>query len=121
MSFYWYDLETFGQDPRRTRIAQFAGSARRRRPQSHWRAACSPHCKLAFDLLPSPWKPPSSRASPPQHAVAVRAFPKPNRSVTVLEEFTVPQTCVVGYNSLRFDDEFIRYTLYRNFLDPYER
>jgi len=23
-SFLWYDLETFGRDPRRTRIAQFA-------------------------------------------------------------------------------------------------
>ncbi|MFY8123921.1 MAG: exonuclease domain-containing protein, partial [Silanimonas sp.] len=24
MSFLWYDLETFGRDPRRSRIAQFA-------------------------------------------------------------------------------------------------
>ena len=32
-----------------------------------------------------------------------------------------PGTCVVGYNNLRFDDEFIRYSFYRNFLDPYSR
>jgi exodeoxyribonuclease-1 len=32
-----------------------------------------------------------------------------------------PGTCAVGYNSLRFDDEFIRHTLFRNFHDPYER
>jgi exodeoxyribonuclease-1 len=27
----------------------------------------------------------------------------------------------VGYNSIRFDDEFIRYGLYRNFHEAYER
>ena len=32
-----------------------------------------------------------------------------------------PETCTVGYNSLRFDDEFVRYGLFRNFHDPYER
>src|SRR5690625_6851793 len=32
-----------------------------------------------------------------------------------------PGTCGVGYNSIRFDDEVTRYTLYRNFYDPYER
>ncbi len=35
--------------------------------------------------------------------------------------FSQPGTCVVGYNSIRFDDEFTRYTLYRNFFDPYAR
>lgn len=32
-----------------------------------------------------------------------------------------PATCVAGYNSLRFDDEVTRYSLYRNFFDPYAR
>lgn len=36
-------------------------------------------------------------------------------------EFAKPQTCVAGYNSIRFDDELTRYSLYRNFYDPYER
>jgi exodeoxyribonuclease-1 len=36
-------------------------------------------------------------------------------------EFSVPGTCGVGYNSLRFDDEVTRHTLYRNFFDPYAR
>ena len=35
--------------------------------------------------------------------------------------FSTPGTCVVGYNSLRFDDEFMRYGLYRNLIDPYAR
>lgn len=29
-------------------------------------------------------------------------------------------TIAVGYNNIRFDDEFIRYTLWRNFYDAYE-
>jgi exodeoxyribonuclease-1 len=33
----------------------------------------------------------------------------------------LPSTCSVGYNSIRFDDEFTRFTLYRNFYDAYER
>ena len=33
-------------------------------------------------------------------------------------EFATPGTCVLGYNSIRFDDEVTRYTLYRNFYDP---
>jgi exodeoxyribonuclease-1 len=36
-------------------------------------------------------------------------------------ELAQPGTCGVGYNSIRFDDEVTRYTLYRNFFDPYTR
>src|SRR5690606_4656946 len=32
-----------------------------------------------------------------------------------------PQTCVAGYNSIRFDDEVTRYGLYRNLFDAYAR
>ena len=39
----------------------------------------------------------------------------------VHEELAHPGTCGVGYNSLRFDDEFTRQMLYRNFYDPYAR
>src|SRR6478752_7610481 len=37
------------------------------------------------------------------------------------DEFAVPGTCGVGFNSIRFDDEFTRNLLYRNFYDPYAR
>ena len=36
-------------------------------------------------------------------------------------EMAQPSTCSAGYNSLRFDDEVTRYSLYRNFFDPYAR
>lgn len=38
----------------------------------------------------------------------------------VVEEIFVPGTVAVGYNTVRFDDEFMRATLWRNFHDPYE-
>lgn len=36
-------------------------------------------------------------------------------------EFGRPQTCVAGYNNLRFDDEFVRFGFWRNLRDPYAR
>ena len=35
-------------------------------------------------------------------------------------EIAVPDTIFVGFNSVRFDDEFMRFLHYRNFYDPYE-
>lgn len=35
-------------------------------------------------------------------------------------EIATPKTIFVGFNSLRFDDEFMRFLHYRNFRDPYE-
>ena len=31
-----------------------------------------------------------------------------------------PDTIAVGFNNIRFDDEFIRHLFWRNFIDPYE-
>ncbi len=36
------------------------------------------------------------------------------------EEIAVPGTIFVGFNTVRFDDEFMRFLLYRNFYDAYE-
>lgn len=36
------------------------------------------------------------------------------------EEIAVPDTVFVGYNTVRFDDEFMRYLHFRNIYDPYE-
>lgn len=38
----------------------------------------------------------------------------------LVEEVFTPDTITVGFNNVRFDDEFIRHTLWRNFYDPYE-
>ena len=36
------------------------------------------------------------------------------------EEVATPDTIFVGYNTVRFDDEFMRCTMYRNFYDAYQ-
>lgn len=36
------------------------------------------------------------------------------------EQVCQPDTVLVGFNTIRFDDEFMRATLWRNFYDPYE-
>lgn len=36
------------------------------------------------------------------------------------EVIAIPDTIFVGFNTIRFDDEFMRYLHYRNFYDPYE-
>jgi exodeoxyribonuclease-1 len=36
------------------------------------------------------------------------------------DEIVTPDTVFLGFNSIRFDDEFMRFLLYRNFYDAYE-
>ncbi|MEO6171923.1 MAG: exonuclease domain-containing protein, partial [Arenimonas sp.] len=52
-SFLWYDLETFGRDPRRSRIAQFA-AIRTDEDLNEIAEPISWFCQPANDLLPSP-------------------------------------------------------------------
>src|SRR3546814_7502132 len=52
-SFLWYDLETFGKDPRRTRIVQFA-AIRTDSALNPLDEPCVLWCRPADDLLPAP-------------------------------------------------------------------
>ena len=56
----------------------------------------------------------------PQKIIS-RGIPECEFIARINEEFSVPGTCSVGFNSIRFDDEVTRFTLYRNFFDSYER
>jgi exodeoxyribonuclease-1 len=117
-TFFWYDLETFGRDPRRTRIAQFAGV----RTDTELNPIGDPvslFCKPADDLLPSP-EATLITGITPQRALR-EGLREAELFARVFDELAQPGTCALGYNSIRFDDEFIRYGLYRNFYDPYER
>ncbi len=117
-SFLWYDLETFGRDPRRSRIAQFAGW----RTDSDLNPVEEPlvlYCKPGDDLLPSPGACLITGITPQE--ARSRGIAEAEFAGLVNEQMARPGTCAVGYNSLRFDDEFIRNLLYRNFHDPYAR
>jgi exodeoxyribonuclease-1 len=117
-SFLFYDLETFGKDPRRTRIAQFAAI----RTDADLNPVDEPwdfFVKPADDLLPSPAATLVTGIEPQR--AAREGVNEAEAFARIFEAMSVPETCSLGYNSLRFDDEFVRYGFFRNFFDPYER
>jgi len=117
-SFYWHDYETFGVDPVHDRPSQFAGV----RTDADLNIIEDPlviYCKPTDDYLPSPQACLITGITP-QKAME-EGFPETEFISQINEAFSQPGTCVVGYNSLRFDDEVTRHTLYRNLQDPYAR
>ncbi|RLA45884.1 MAG: exodeoxyribonuclease I, partial [Gammaproteobacteria bacterium] len=117
-TFYWHDYETFGVDPSRDRPVQFAGL----RTDVDLNVIGEPlviFARPANDFLPHPQACLVTGISP-QQALA-EGLPECEFIRRIHEELARPGTCSVGYNSLRFDDEVTRYTLYRNFYDPYAR
>lgn len=117
-SFYWHDYETWGTDPRRDRPVQFAGQ----RTDAELNPIGKPlviYSKPADDMLPQP-EACLITGITPQQALA-NGLTEADFISRILQEMATPETCTLGYNNLRFDDEFTRYTLYRNFFDPYAR
>ena len=118
LTFFWHDYETFGVNPAKDRPAQFAGI----RTDDRLNPVEDPivlYCQPATDALPSP-----------DACLITGITPQVAKSKGIIEaefislinqEMSQPNTCSAGYNSIRFDDEVTRYTLYRNFFDPYAR
>ena len=117
-SFLFYDLETFGADPRTSRIAQFA-AMRTDTDLNEIEEPISIFVKPADDLLPSPVATLITGISP-QRALN-EGMNEAQAFAIIFDEMARPETCTLGYNSLRFDDEFVRHGLFRNFYDAYER
>lgn len=116
-TFFFYDLETSGLSARDDRIMQFAGI----RTTIDLEPIGEPYnilVRLNDDTLPSPdalmvtgITPQSTQAD----GVTEAEFAK-----LLTEEIFTPDTITVGFNNIRFDDEFIRHLFWRNFYDPYE-
>lgn len=117
-SLYWHDYETFGIDPARDRPAQFAGI----RTDESLDVIGEPlviYCRPALDRLPQPESCLVTGITPQK---ALREGVSEAEFISRIErEIGYPGTCGTGYNSIRFDDEFTRNLLYRNFFDPYAR
>lgn len=117
-SFYFYDYETWGADPKKDRPAQFGGI----RTDLDLNPIGEPdmwYCQLANDYLPHPVAALITGLTP--QLCNQKGLPETEFCRRILERFSQPNTCVLGYNSLRFDDEVTRYSLYRNFYEPYGR
>ena len=116
-TFFFYDLETSGLSPKLDRIMQFAGQ----RTDLDLNPIGDPInllVKLDEDTLPSPDAIMVTKITPQQtrlDGLTEREF-----CDYVASEIFTPGTIATGYNSVRFDDEFMRHTFWRNFYDPYE-
>ena len=117
-TLYWHDYETWGVDPSVDRPCQFAGV----RTDEDLNIIGDPlveYCKPAVDILPHPQACLITGITPQKATKA--GLPENEFIDRIHSELNQPGTCGVGYNSIRFDDEVTRYTLFRNFYDPYER
>lgn len=118
LTYYWHDYETFGANPRLDRPCQFAGL----RTDADLNPIGEPleiYCQPTDDVLPHPQACLITGITP--QLALERGVPEPDFIAAILAELGQPGTCGVGYNSIRFDDEVTRHTLWRNFHDPYER
>jgi len=117
-TFYWHDYETTGIDPARDRPLQFAGL----RSDLDLNPVGEPltlYCRPADDLLPAPEACLITGITP--QLARERGVCEAEFIARIHAELARPGTCALGYNSLRFDDEVTRHTLYRNLHDPYAR
>ena len=73
---------------------------------------------LNDDTLPSP-EALMVTGITPQETVA-DGYTEAQFAQLLLDEIITEDTIVVGFNNIRFDDEFIRHLFWRNFRDPYE-
>lgn len=116
-TFFFYDLETSGLSARDDRIMQFAGQ----RTDMDLNPIGEPYnilVQLNDDVLPSPDALMVTGISPQK--TLDEGYTEAEFCRILMDDVFTPGTCAVGYNSVRFDDEFIRHILWRNFYDPYE-
>jgi len=117
-SIFWHDYETWGVNPQKDPACQFAGI----RTDLDLNIISKP--LMIFNQIPNDYLP------NPQACLITGITPQrslrdgmiePEFIAKIHHEFSHPNTCVAGYNNIRFDDEVTRYALYRNFYDPYAR
>ncbi len=117
-SLFWYDYETTGTHPQKDRPLQFAGV----RTDLNFNIIDEPisiFCKLSLDTLPHPEACLITKITP--QSANEKGLIEADFVRQIHQQFSQPNTCVLGYNSIRFDDEVTRHGFYRNFYDVYER
>lgn len=116
MTFFFYDLETSGLNARSQRIMQFAGQRTNERLEPIGNPV-NVMVRLSDDILPDPQAILVTGITP--QATLSDGMTEPEFCQFLQDEVFLPATVAVGYNNVRFDDEFIRHTFWRNFHDPY--
>ncbi|MFC3281476.1 exodeoxyribonuclease I [Pseudidiomarina halophila] len=115
-SFYWHDYETWGANPQVDRPAQFAG-LRTTLDFEPLQRPLTIYSQPTPDFLPHPQAVLITGITP-QHALA-QGMNETSFAGKIAQQMSEPNTTIVGYNSIAFDDEVTRHLFYRNFIDPY--
>ena len=117
-TLYWHDYETSGASPANDRPWQFAG-VRTNLDLEIIGEPLTVYAQPSLDVLPHPTAIRVTGISP--YECEEKGLTEQGFIARIHDELSQPGTCGVGYNSLRFDDEVTRYSLWRNFYDPYAR
>lgn len=115
-TFLFYDLETSGLSPKFDRIMQFAAI----RTDLNLKQIGEPInflIKLSDDILPSPGAICVTGITPQQTLTDGLTEAEATRYLS--QQIFTPETISLGFNSARFDDQFMRYLWWRNYYDPY--
>ncbi len=114
----WYDLETTGIDPCWHRVLQFAAQ-KTTHDLTDIGEPVSFQVRLPADVLPDPAACCLTGLTP--QVTNEQGITELEAMHRIYDLFMEPGVCVAGFNSIRFDDEFVRYGFYRNFLPVYLR
>jgi exodeoxyribonuclease-1 len=113
-TFLFYDIETSGRNPAFDQILQFAAirtDLELNELERH---------ELLIKLLPDTVPAPRALLT---HQIPISESPNGMPEIEAVRQIhqwvNTPGTISIGYNSLSFDDEFLRFSFYRNLLPPY--
>ena len=113
-TFLFYDIETSGLNPAFDQVLTFAAirTDMALRELDRFSVVIS----LRNDVVPSPGAFITHRLTPEDLKDGLCEY----RGIALIHRLlNSPGTISIGYNSLGFDDEFLRFAFYRNLLDPY--
>ena len=113
-TFLFYDLETSGLSKPFDQIQQFAG----KRLDNTFNEIESSfiEARISPDVIPSPYAVITHQIDMQDDAGRISEF---HATQLIHEMINTPNTISLGYNTLGFDDEFLRFAFYRNLLTPY--
>ena len=113
MRWIFYDLETSGLSVAFDQILQYAAIT----TDSDFNIINSDTGYAQY--RPDVWPAPEAAVT---HCINFIPAHAPTESAVIKklhQEFNTPNTITLGYNTLGFDDEFLRFAFYRNLLPPY--
>src|SRR5690349_21435830 len=113
-TFLFYDIETTGLNLCFDQVMQFA--AIRTDLQLNEIERHQFYVRLNPDVIPSP-------EAIITHRISIKDCETGEKEIDAIKKihylFNTPGTISLGYNTLNFDDEFLRFSFHRNLLSPY--